>query len=125
MRRPFRWLVPLMLSVPGCFNENRDIIDDFGLSDAFVEGVVTRASGSPVISATISMLVVDSATGDTIFNEYGASTDASGHFSRGLESILMGPFTRRVQLTVQPAASDQLADSTVDAGFVLFGRQPP
>jgi hypothetical protein len=114
--------VPLVLGVLGCFNNEGGSVD--GSSDAVAEGVVTRASGSPVASATLFMLVVDSITGETIFNEAGASTDASGHFSRVLAAFLTAPFTGRVQITVQPA-TDQLADSIVDAGFLRFGRQPP
>ena len=121
MHRTCSWVVPMVLSVLGC---NNGVSVD-GSSDAVVAGVVVRASGSPVASAALSVLVVDSVRGDTMFNESRGSTDASGHFSTQLAAFLVAPFTGRVQITVQPVAADQLADTTVDVGFLRFGGQPP
>jgi hypothetical protein len=124
MQRIFLWFVPVVLTVLGCGDGPGSCCVD-GSSDAVVEGVVARVSGSPVSSAVLHMLVVDSAGGRTMLDEpRGGITDANGHFSSHLGAFLEGPFTGRVQITVRPPTAE-LADTTVDVGFLRFGRQPP
>jgi hypothetical protein len=110
------------LTVIGC-GEKPLSVD--GSSDAVVGGVVSRASGSPVSSAVLFVVVVDSVSGDTMFNEARGGTDATGHFRAELAAFLMAPFTGRVQITISPPAAEQLADTTVDVGYLRFGLQPP
>ncbi|MFL5447160.1 MAG: hypothetical protein ACJ8A6_11770 [Gemmatimonadales bacterium] len=71
------------------------------------------------------MLVVDSVRGDTMFNESRGDTDATGHFSTQLAAFLIAPFTGRVKITISPPGGQQLADTTVDIGYLRFGLQPP
>src|SRR4051812_8486111 len=122
MHRACVWLILTVLAVIGC-GSGTEIID--GSSDAVVAGLVVRASGSPVASAVLSVLVVDSVRGDTMFNESRGGTDATGHFSTQLAAFLTAPFTGRVQITISPPAAEQLADTTVDIGYLRFGLQPP
>jgi hypothetical protein len=121
MERVFLWLAPLLLTVSGCGNGTESID---GSSDAVVEGVVVRASGSPVSSALIHILVIDSTSGQTMFDELRGTTDANGRFSAHLAAFLVAPFTGRVQVTVRPPSAE-LADTTVNVGFLRFGREPP
>jgi hypothetical protein len=121
MHRAFVKIVPPVLILIGCSGP----VSVDGSSDAVVAGVVLRASGQPVASAAISMLVTDSARGDVVFNERRGSTDATGHFSTQLAAFLVAPFTGRVQITVGPPVAEQLSDTMVDAGFLRFGLQPP
>ena len=121
MQRVLLWVVPVLLTLSGCDNGPASID---GSSDAVIEGVVLRASGSPVASAVLSVFVVDSAGGETMFNEPRGITDATGQFSMHLGAFLVAPFTGRVQITVQPRTAEP-TDTTVDVGFVRFGRQPP
>jgi hypothetical protein len=121
VQRVLVWLVSVLLILSGC-DEGPAAID--GSSDAVIEGVVLRASGSPVTSAAVSVFVVDSAGGETVFDEPRGITDATGHFSMHLAAFLTAPFTGRVQVTVRPQTAEP-NDTTVDVGFVRFGRQPP
>ena len=122
MHRVFVWLMSAaVLTVVGC--DEPAAID--GSSDAVLTGVVLRASGLPVASAGLTMLVVDSASGQTVFDDQFARADSTGHFSAHMGAFLTGPFTGRVRVTVQPPDAEQLPDTIVDAGFLRFGRQPP
>jgi hypothetical protein len=122
MQRVFASFMTLALAVIGCGHEP-EIVD--GSSDAIVAGVVVRASGAPVTSALLSMLVVDSGRGDTMINEPSGVTDATGHFRTQLGVFLEPSFTGRVQITISPPAGEQLADTVVDVGYLRFGLQPP
>jgi hypothetical protein len=121
MQRIPLWLVGATFTVIGCDGGPASVDQS---SDAVVAGVVVRASGSPVTSAVLSVLVVDSAAGETMFDESGGVTDSTGHFSMHLAAFLTAPFTGHVQITVQSTAAEQLADTVVDVGFVRFGGQP-
>jgi hypothetical protein len=115
------WLIPTLLAGIGCSGGTE--VD--GSSNAVVAGVVVRGSGSPVASALLSVVVIDSVRGDTMFNELRGGTDATGHFSTELAAFLVAPFTGRVKITISPPAAEQLADTTVDLGYLRFGLQPP